>query len=225
MSLWYLSGYIQCLRHTVSIGSRFPWRYCFQSHWFQCIIIESGIFLWWVSRGGLHVSQERGISRREDEKRKRGLIYLSTLCVPEISSTTDRFFFVNWGQFCPFTPVKPKKIKILKKWKKHLKCHLLTYVYKKSWLYSASWGMESDRHNFLSFWAIFCPFTPLLMPKIKMWKKCKQTGYIILLHINEDHMMYGYWNIRHDRQSFVVILGHFLTFEPPNNTKTQNLKN
>ena len=122
-------------------------------------------------------------------------------------------------------PVKPKKIKILKKWKKHLKCHLLTYVYKKSWLYSASWGMESDRHNFLSFWAIFCPFTPLLMPKIKMWKKCKQTGYIILLHINEDHMMYGYWNIRHDRQSFVVILGHFLTFEPPNNTKTQNLKN
>ena len=136
-----------------------------------------------------------------------------------------QIFFVNWGQFCPFTPVKPKKIKILKKWKKHLKCHLLTYVYKKSWLYSASWGMESDRHNFLSFWAIFCPFTPLLMPKIKLWKKCKQTGYIILLHINEDHMMYGYWNIRHDRQSFVVILGHFLTFEPPNNTKTQNLKN
>ena len=47
------------VRHTVSIGNRFPWLYinCFQSPWFQFIIIESGIFRWWVS--------ERG-----DEKRK-----------------------------------------------------------------------------------------------------------------------------------------------------------
>ena len=52
------------LRHTVFIGN--------QSAWFWCIIIESGIFLWWVSRGGgLHVSEDRRISRREDEKRKR----------------------------------------------------------------------------------------------------------------------------------------------------------
>ena len=58
-----------------------PWLYinCFQSPWFQCIIIESGIFPWWVSRrgeeGGLHVSKEGG-----DEKRKEGLIHLSALC-------------------------------------------------------------------------------------------------------------------------------------------------
>ena len=52
-----ISGHIQYLRHTVSIDNRFPWLYinCFQSpwSWLQCIIIESGIFPWWVSRGGV----------------------------------------------------------------------------------------------------------------------------------------------------------------------------
>ena len=50
---------------------------------------------------------------------------------------------------------------------------------------------------------------------IKIWNKCKKPGDIILSHmctVNEDHMMYGYSDIRHDRQ-FFVILGHFLPFE------------
>ena len=54
--------------------------------------------------------------------------------------------------------------------------------------------MECDRHNFLSFLAIFCSFTPILTPKIKIWKKCKTPGDIDLLQmrtINQDHMMYG----------------------------------
>ena len=47
---------------------------CCQSSWFQCIIIDSGIFSWWVSRWvgvwGLHVSKERGaISRRGEWKK------------------------------------------------------------------------------------------------------------------------------------------------------------
>ena len=37
--------------------------YRFQSPWFHCIIIESSIFLWWVSRAGLHVSKERGMKK------------------------------------------------------------------------------------------------------------------------------------------------------------------
>ena len=56
--------------------------YCFQSPWFQCIIIESGIFPWWVVSkslgggffffflgGGVHVYKERGdIKKGLDEK-------------------------------------------------------------------------------------------------------------------------------------------------------------
>ena len=54
-----------------------PWLYinCFQSPKFQCIIIESSIFPWWVSRGGgggLHVSKERGDIKKRDKKRKGG---------------------------------------------------------------------------------------------------------------------------------------------------------
>ena len=69
------------------------------------------------------------------------------------------------------------------------------------------------RHIFLSFQAIFCVFVPLLAPKIKIWKKYKKTlGHIILLHIctiNQDHMMYGSWDIKFNRQNFFVILGIF----------------
>ena len=53
------------------------------------------------------------------------------------------------------------------------------------------------------------------------------TWDIILLHIctiNQDHMMYGSWDIKCKRQSFFVIMGHFLHFGFPNNKKNQNLE-
>ena len=61
----------------------------------------------------------------------------------------------------------------------------------------ASWVMECDKHNLLSFWAIFCPFTPLLISKKKkIWKRMfKKPGDIILLLLcnrNKDHMMSGH---------------------------------
>ena len=34
-----------------------------------------------------------------------------------------------------------------------------------------SWDMVQDRCNYFSFWAIFCPFTPLTARKIKILKK------------------------------------------------------
>ena len=48
----------------------------------------------------------------------------------------------------------------------------------------ASWDTEYNQSNFLSFWAIFYRFTPLLTPKIKSWKNLNKTWrYKILLHI------------------------------------------
>ena len=35
----------------------------------------------------------------------------------------------------------------------------------------SSWDTERERQNFLSFWAIFCPFTALTTWKIKILKK------------------------------------------------------
>ena len=72
------------------------------------------------------------------------------------------------------------------------------------------------RHNFSSFQAIFCSFAPLLTSKTKIWKKCKKTpGDIILLHmctINQDHMMYGSYDMKFNKQNFFVFLGNFLSF-------------
>ena len=49
---------------------------------------------------------------------------------------------------------------------------------------------------------------------------------IIILHLritNDDHMMYGSWDMEHETE-FLVILGQFFTFYPTNNLKNQNLE-
>ena len=38
-----------------------------------------------------------------------------------------------------------------------------------------SWDMEHDRQNVLSFWTVFCTFTPLTTQKIKILKNWKKT--------------------------------------------------
>ena len=111
----------------------------------------------------------------------------------------------NYGSFfallTPHLPLKIQKIKFLKKWKTMLEISSFYACVPKT---TITWGsvpeIQSERYFLLS-WAILYPFTPLLMPKIKIWKKCKKIGYIIFLHmcaINEDHMMYGCWDIRQD---------------------------
>ena len=80
-----------------------------------------------------------------------------------------------------------------------------------------SWDIERERQNVLSFWTIFCLFTPLTTWKIKIFKKWKKNNKkkqqkkktpedIIILHkctINDNHMMYGSWYMKRDRQNFL----------------------
>ena len=59
-----------------------------------------------------------------------------------------------------------------------------------------SWDMAYDGCNFyISFWAIFCPFTQLTAQKIKIKKKKKKSPEdIIILHMCTKHydlMMYS----------------------------------
>ena len=54
----------------------------------------------------------------------------------------------------------------------------------------------------------------------------KMPGDIILLYIhvyhNQDHMIYGSWNIRCNRQKFLLFLDIFLPFQTPDILKNQN---
>ena len=90
----------------------------------------------------------------------------------------------------------------------------------------ASWKMECNRHKFLSFWTIFCRFTTQLTPKFKIWKKCtERPGDIIFLHMCKWRSC-DVWFLRYKAQKteFLVILGHFLPSDPPNNLNNQNFE-
>ena len=91
-----------------------------------------------------------------------------------------------------------------------------------------SWYMKHDRQNFLSFWAIFYPFIFLQSRKSKFWKNEKSSRRYYHLHnctINDNHMLYGSWDINCNRQIFFVIFGHFLPFYPPNSPKNEISQN
>ena len=78
-----------------------------------------------------------------------------------------------------------------------------------------SWDMECDEQKFMSF-STFCAFLPSNNTwKIKILNKKNAWIYMFILHrrtINENHMMYGSWDMECDRQN--VIWGHFLALLP-----------
>ena len=92
------------------------------------------------------------------------------------------------------------------------------------------WNMEYEGQNFLSFWTVFCPFTSPLFnnPKNQNFVKIeKPRGYIIILHrcdLNENHMMYGFWNTECDRQKFLSFWTIFWTFTTLTTQKIKILK-
>ena len=85
--------------------------------------------------------------------------------------------------------------------------------------------------HFLPFNSLSPPRPPLMITKIKILKKKKEkkcleilSFYTYMCTMNKDHMIFGSWNIRCDRQIFFVISGHFLPFQPPDNLKNESFK-
>ena len=116
-------------------------------------------------------------------------------------------FFFCWTIFCLFTPLTAKKMKISKKKFKKMPGDIIT-LYKctknHDHMLYCSWDIVSDRYNcYFSFWAIFCPFTPITAQKMKISKKMeKPSGDTIILHNspkNQDHMLYCSLYMVHDR--------------------------
>ena len=90
-----------------------------------------------------------------------------------------------------------------------------------------SWDMEHEGHNFLSFWTIFCPFTPLTTRKIKILKNGKKPWrYYHFTHVYDKWQSNHLYFLRYGVQltERFVILDPFWHFYPPNNLKNQTFE-
>ena len=118
------------------------------------------------------------------------------------------YFFIILGHFFPLTSSTDQKIKILKKWKHLEMSSFYTCIPKVTII----WCMLPETWSATDI--IFCHFEPFLafypppwLPIIsKFWKsEEKKPGDILNLHmcnINDNHMMYGFWYMKHDGQKF-----------------------
>ena len=88
-----------------------------------------------------------------------------------------------------------------------------------------SWDMASDGYNCYSwFWAILCPFTPLV--SFFFFKNEKAPGETIILHKctkNHDHMLYCSGDMAQDRCNYFSSWAIFCPITlPPNSPKNQD---
>ena len=105
--------------------------------------------------------------------------------------------------------------------------HIYIYTINEDHMMYGSWNMRCDRQRYLSFWDVFCLFSPLKMRKIKISKLKKIPGYIIILRIctiNDNHMMYGSWDMEHDRKNFLLFWTVFCPFISLGSQKNNILK-
>ena len=144
-------------------------------------------------------------------------------------------FFVILGHFLPLhlLPNDPENQNFKKEWKKCLEISsFYTYIrtINEDHIIYGSWNKRCDRQKFLSFWAIFCPFSPPDNQENQNFKteKKKTPGNVIILHIctiNDNYMMmYGSWDMQCDKRNIFVILDCFFPFYLPMNQENQNFE-
>ena len=86
-------------------------------------------------------------------------------------------FFVIMGRFLPFYPPMDPQNQNFEKIKKKLEDIIILQMFTindSHMIYGFS-DMECNRQNFLPFWTIFCPFTPLTTKKSKFFKNWNRT--------------------------------------------------
>ena len=125
-----------------------------------------------------------------------------------------QIFLSFWAMLLPFDPPNNPKNQNLEKIKKFLKIlSFYTCVPQMTTVMHGFWCIKHDRQDFLSFWAIFCPFTPLTIQKIKILKKWKKLLEILsFTQVHHKWQSYDIWFLRYQLQQtdFFVIFGHVL---------------
>ena len=77
----------------------------------------------------------------------------------------------------------------------------------------------------LGHFLLLYPCNDLENQNFETMKKCQEILSFYTCTINEDHMIYGSWNIRHNRQNFLLFWANFfLPFHSPDNSENQNFE-
>ena len=118
------------------------------------------------------------------------------------------YFFVILDHFLPFYPLTTQKSKFWNTEKntwRYYHLHICT-INDKHMMYG-SWDITCNRHFFVIL-DHFLPFYPPINPKNQTFENMKNIpGDIIILHmcpINDYHMIYGSWDMEHDKQNFLL---------------------
>ena len=142
--------------------------------------------------------------------------------VPEIWCATDRIF-CHPGPFFAILPLYgPRKSKCWKNERKKNRLEIIIILQmctiNDSHMMYGSLDMECNGQNFLSFWTVFCPFTPRTTQKIKILKKWKKAwGYYHFTHMYHKWHSNDVWFLRYEawQTECFVILDRFLPFHTP----------
>ena len=139
-------------------------------------------------------------------------------------------YFSFWVIFCPFTPLTAQKMKVLKKWKKHLEISSFYICVPKimtRWCMVPEMRCVTDVIVISHFGLFFCPFTPLTAQKIKILKKWRKSLEISSFYIYVPKIMIRWHTVpeiwcttdeRTDRK------WHIEVGVPPKNTCCQSLQ-
>ena len=137
----------------------------------------------------------------------------------QIWSVTD-IIFCHFRPFFALLPhYRPQKLKLGKNVKTPGDI-MLSHVYHKPRSYDV-WFLRYSvqRTEFFVIFGHFYPLTLLTTQKIQILRKIKKTPWdIIILHFsttNDYHMRRnGFWDIKHDRQKFLLFQATFCHFNP-----------
>ena len=134
--------------------------------------------------------------------------------VPEIWSAADMIFCHSGPFFALFLNYGPRK---LKKGKKTWRYYHFTNINDSHMMYGSS-EIECNRHNFFVILDCFLPFYHPKNTNLKKWKKKKTPRDIIIFHMcttNDNHMMYGSWDMEHVTNRIFCHFGPFFALLPP----------
>ena len=130
-----------------------------------------------------------------------------------------------WAIFCPFTPLRTQKIKMLKKWKKTPGDIIILHkcTINDNHMMHGSPDIQCNR-IFCRFGLFFCPFTQLTTQKIRILKNEKNNQrYHHFTQAHHKWQSYDVWFLRYKAQLTEFVLSFWAIFSPLTSLTTQKI--